>query len=133
MSTAEHAYRFDEPAVDEGAREHAYEETAAAAEEEEGQVRGSIKPLGRGEIPTMTPYRERDGRARVRDLLEQTGAHPLDHILPAAVFQHDGFDPVTPQQMREQQAGRARSDDTNLRTHGSASPLAHPHASVRGI
>jgi hypothetical protein len=59
-------------------------------------------------------------------LLEQTGAHPLDDILPAAVFQHDGFDPVTPQQMREQQAGRARTDDTNLRTHVSLNAPATP-------
>ena len=32
MSTAEHAFQFDEPVVDEGAREHAYEESAAAAD-----------------------------------------------------------------------------------------------------
>jgi RNA polymerase primary sigma factor len=42
MSTAEHAYRFDEPAVDEGAREHAYEESAAAAD----PIRTYLKEIG---------------------------------------------------------------------------------------
>jgi RNA polymerase primary sigma factor len=42
MSTAEYAYRFDEPAVDEGAREHAYEESAAAAD----PIRTYLKEIG---------------------------------------------------------------------------------------
>ena len=42
MSTAEHAYRFDEPAVEEGAREHAYDESAPAAD----PVRTYLKEIG---------------------------------------------------------------------------------------
>ena len=42
MSTAEHAFRFDEPAVDEGAREHAYDESAPAAD----PVRTYLKEIG---------------------------------------------------------------------------------------
>ena len=42
MSTAEHAFRFDEPAVDEGAREHAYEESAPAAD----PIRTYLKEIG---------------------------------------------------------------------------------------
>ena len=42
MSTAEHAFQFDEPAVDEGAREHAYEESAAAAD----PIRTYLKEIG---------------------------------------------------------------------------------------
>jgi RNA polymerase primary sigma factor len=42
MSTAEHAYRFDEPAVDEGAREHAYDESTPAAD----PVRTYLKEIG---------------------------------------------------------------------------------------
>jgi RNA polymerase primary sigma factor len=42
MSTAEHAFQFDEPAVDEGAREHAYEESSAAAD----PIRTYLKEIG---------------------------------------------------------------------------------------
>ena len=42
MSTAEHAFQFDEPAVDEGAREHAYEESTAAAD----PIRTYLKEIG---------------------------------------------------------------------------------------
>ena len=42
MSKAEHAFQFDEPAVDEGAREHAYEESAPAAD----PVRTYLKEIG---------------------------------------------------------------------------------------
>ena len=42
MSTAEHAYRFDEPAVEEGAREHAYDESAPAAD----PIRTYLKEIG---------------------------------------------------------------------------------------
>ena len=42
MSTAEHAFQFDEPVVDEGAREHAYEESAAAAD----PIRTYLKEIG---------------------------------------------------------------------------------------
>jgi RNA polymerase primary sigma factor len=42
MSTAEHAFRFDEPVVDEGVREHAYEESAPAAD----PVRSYLKEIG---------------------------------------------------------------------------------------
>jgi RNA polymerase primary sigma factor len=42
MSTAEHAFRFDEPTVDEGAREHAYDESAPAAD----PVRTYLKEIG---------------------------------------------------------------------------------------
>ena len=42
MSTAEHAFRFDEPAVEEQAREHAYEESAPAAD----PIRTYLKEIG---------------------------------------------------------------------------------------
>jgi RNA polymerase primary sigma factor len=42
MSSAEHAYQFDEPAVDEGAREHAYEDHAPATD----PVRTYLKEIG---------------------------------------------------------------------------------------
>ena len=42
MSTAEHAFQFDEPTVDEGAREHAYDESAPAAD----PVRTYLKEIG---------------------------------------------------------------------------------------
>jgi RNA polymerase primary sigma factor len=42
MSTAEHAFQFDEPAVDEGAREHAYDESAPAAD----PIRTYLKEIG---------------------------------------------------------------------------------------
>jgi RNA polymerase primary sigma factor len=42
MSTAEHAFRFDEPAVEEGAREHAYDESGPAAD----PVRAYLKEIG---------------------------------------------------------------------------------------
>jgi RNA polymerase primary sigma factor len=42
MSTAEHAFQFDEPAVEEGAREHAYDESAPAAD----PVRTYLKDIG---------------------------------------------------------------------------------------
>jgi RNA polymerase primary sigma factor len=42
MSTAEHAFQFDEPAVEETAREHAYDESAPAAD----PVRTYLKEIG---------------------------------------------------------------------------------------
>jgi len=42
MSKAEHAFQFDEPAVEEAAREHAYEESAPAAD----PVRTYLKEIG---------------------------------------------------------------------------------------
>ena len=42
MSTAEYAFQFDEPVVDERAREHADEESAAAAD----SIRTYLKEIG---------------------------------------------------------------------------------------
>jgi hypothetical protein len=56
-------------------------------------------------------------------LLEQTCAHTLLDILPASVFEDDGFDPLQMEQMGENEPCRTRSYDSDLRTHGFSLPL----------
>src|SRR5262249_58769206 len=54
-------------------------------------------------------------------LLQEPGAHALDHVAPAAILQHDRLDVLAAQKMGQQQSGRTRSDDGNLGTHDRSS------------
>ena len=56
-------------------------------------------------------------------LLEDAGAHARDHILLRPILEDDRLDAFAVEQVREQQAGRPRSDDSHLRT------LRHPLSS----
>ena len=47
-------------------------------------------------------------------LLEDAGADALDHVVLAAVFENDGVDARTMEQMTEHQPGRPGSDDGDL-------------------
>ena len=50
-------------------------------------------------------------------LLQHPGAHALDHILLAAVFNDDRIDALQVQQVSQQQAGGPGADDANLCMH----------------
>ena len=49
-----------------------------------------------------------------RTLLEDAGAHAIDHVVARAVFQDDRVDPVEMQQVPEQESGGAGADDSHL-------------------
>ena len=50
-------------------------------------------------------------------LLQHAGAHAIFHIGAAARFEHDAVDALAIEQMREEQPGRPRADDADLRVH----------------
>ncbi len=55
-----------------------------------------------------------------RALLEHPGSHAALDVVPAAHLQHNRRDPVQMQQVRQQQAGGARADDSYLCPHESS-------------
>ena len=61
-----------------------------------------------------------------RSLLEDARPDPLPDVLLAPVLEHDRFDPLEAEQVREQQAGRSRSDDPDL------GPVRHQEPWGRG-
>ena len=52
-----------------------------------------------------------------RSLFEQTRAHALLAILPAARFDHDGLNSLEMQEVRQNQSRGPRSYDSDLRAH----------------
>src|SRR5262249_15276397 len=56
-----------------------------------------------------------------RPLLEQTGTNAVLDVVPAAILDHDRFNPGAVQQMRQHQPRRACSHDPDLRAHASSS------------
>jgi hypothetical protein len=50
-----------------------------------------------------------------RALFENSRADALDDVLAAAVFDDDGIDAFEVQQVGQQQSGRTRADDSDLR------------------
>ena len=57
-----------------------------------------------------------------RPMLHQPGADAVIDVLFAAVLDDDGLDALQVQEPRQHQAGGARSDDADLRTHELFSP-----------
>jgi hypothetical protein len=52
-------------------------------------------------------------------LLEDARTHARDHVLLGAILEHDRLDALLVEKMGEQQAGRSRADDADLRScHG---------------
>src|SRR5204862_1726814 len=51
-------------------------------------------------------------------LLENAGAHALDDVLLAAVFDDEGVDTSQMKKVTEHQAGRASAHDSDLRAYG---------------
>ena len=49
--------------------------------------------------------------------LEHASAYAAQHVLAGVPLQHDALDPVPVQDLREQQPGRAASDNRNLGLH----------------
>src|SRR3954454_7904606 len=52
-----------------------------------------------------------------RALLENSGANPLFHLLPASRFDDDGLNSMLLKQACERQSRRTRACDPNLRSH----------------
>jgi hypothetical protein len=52
-----------------------------------------------------------------RPVLEHAGADALLDVLAAAILEHHRLDSLEMEQVPEQQAGRARADNSHLRAH----------------
>jgi hypothetical protein len=50
-------------------------------------------------------------------MLEDAGAYAFFNVLAAPRLQHNGFDPLQMQKVREKEPGRPCSDNANLRPH----------------
>jgi hypothetical protein len=66
-------------------------------------------------------------------VLEHPRADAAKHVFPAMLFEDDGFDAVTMQELRKQKARWAASDDADLNPHiqTSLETQAYPTASHR--
>ncbi len=72
-----------------------------------------------------------DGLEQIdRAVLEHAGTNALLAIRAAAQLEHDRCDPGPPQQHREHEPGRSRTDDPDLRARGDV--LGHRVVSPRG-
>ena len=102
-----------------------------AAAGELGHV-DAVPRAAEGEIDAIVPQpfaREPFADANLvhqidRALLEHARANPLDHVLPAALFEDDGVDALEMQQLPEHQSGGARADDADLGARGHGYSLA---------
>src|SRR5580704_15480694 len=61
-------------------------------------------------------------------LLQHTRAHPLLHVLLAAILNNDGFDSPQTQKMREPPSGRTRADISHLRAQFFHATILRPRA-----
>jgi hypothetical protein len=56
-----------------------------------------------------------------RNLLDHAGPDAAEHVLAGVALEHDIVDAVLMEQLAEQQAGGASTDDGDLRSHGKSS------------
>ena len=70
---------------------------------------------------------ERDGAG-----LEHAGANPLQHVGAGLPLQHDRFDAVAIENVREQQTGGAGADDDDLGAHDALISCSYPPPCKRG-
>jgi hypothetical protein len=93
---------------------------AAGERSEVDAVSGSTEPNMDAFVPHTFPAQaitHADGVHQIdRALLEHASAHSLDDVLLAPILDDDRVDPRQMEKMAEHQAGRTRSDDSDLRT-----------------